>query len=434
MRSILSDIGMDKQIIKVIIGEKQQEISRLKLLQRAEPFDEHASYVLTGIRRAGKSYTLYQDMQAKLTSGKAQVEDFLYINFEDERIASIQAPELGQILDAYWEMYEQEKPYIYLDEIQNVEGWEKFARRLTESKHRVMITGSNAKMLSKEVSSTLGGSYIQRDIYPFSFSEYLRYHGVELKKNWEYHPETRLVVIRHFQEYFCYGGFAESFGQSNKREWLTSLYQKIVLGDIVERNKIRNPRVLRLLVRKLADSVMQATTLKRLEHIIKSAGDSISQTVLKDYLGYLEDAYLTFSIPNLISPLTEQQTIVKRYFADNGFLNNFLFSGETKLLENIVAVHLHQQFHNIPEELRLFYYYKGVEVDFCIPEAELAVQVSYNIDDLSTYEREVRGLVSFLKVFKKYHGVIVTWDTERQITEDDITIEVVPVWKWLLSS
>jgi predicted AAA+ superfamily ATPase len=171
-----------------------------------------------------------------------------------------------------------------------------------------------------------------------------------------------------------------------------------------------------------------------LEHIIKSAGDSISQTVLKDYLGYLEDAYLTFSIPNLISPLTGQQTIVKRYFADNGFLNNFLFSGETKLLENIVAVHLHQQFHNIPEEMRLFYYYKGVEVDFCIPEAELAVQVSYNIDDLSTYEREVRGLVSFLKVFKKYHGVIVTWDTERQITEDDITIEVVPVWKWLLSS
>lgn len=424
---------MDKQIIKNIIGEKQQEISKINLLQRAETFDKHGSYVLTGMRRAGKSYTLYQDMQAKLTAGIASAEDFLYINFEDERIASMEAKELGVILDAYKEMYGQKPPYIYLDEIQNIEGWEKFARRLTESKHRVMITGSNAKMLSKDISSTLGGSYIQRDIYPFSFAEYLRYKGVELDKNWEYNPELRLTVIRHFQTYFYYGGIAESFEQSNKREWLTSLYQKIVLGDILERNKIRNPRILRLLARKLADSVMQPTTLKRLEHIIKSTGDSISPSVLKDYLGYMEDAYLMFSIPNLTSPLTEQQTTVKRYFADNGILNNFFTNGETKLLENIVAVHLNRLYHNTPEEPRLFYYNKTVEVDFCIPEAELAIQVSYNIDDINTQEREVGGLVKFLKTFRNYRGIIITWDTERQITEDGITLEVIPIWKWLLA-
>ena len=423
---------MYKQIIKTIIGEKQQEISQIKLLQRAERFDERASYVLTGMRRAGKSYTLYQDMQSKLDHGVAQPEDFLYINFEDERIASIEAKELGQILDAYREMFDQTHPYIYLDEIQAIEGWEKFARRLTESKHRVMITGSNAKMLSKEISSTLGGSYIQRDIYPFSFGEYLRYHGVELGKNWEYNPQLRLTVIRHFQTYFYYGGIAESFEQTNRREWLTSLYQKIVLGDIVERNKIRNPRILRLLFRKLADSLMQPTSLKRLEHIIRSTGDSISPTVLKDYLGYMEDAYLTFSVPNLASPMTEQQTLVKRYFADNGILNNFLVNGETKLLENIVAVHLNKLYHNTPEEIRLFYYHKNAEVDFCIPEAELAIQVSYSIDDIDTYEREAGGLAKFLKTYKNYRGIIVTWDTERTITEAGTTIEVMPVWKWLL--
>lgn len=423
---------MDKQIIKTVIGEKQQEISRIKLLQRAEHFDEHANYVLTGMRRAGKSYTLYQDMQMKLAAGTAQTEDFLYINFEDERIASIEIGELGQILDAYWEMYDQKRPYIYLDEIQSIIGWEKFARRLTESKHHVMITGSNAKMLSKEISSTLGGSYIQRDIYPFSFGEYLRYNGVELDKNWEYNPELRLTVIKYFQTYFYYGGIAESFEQTNKREWITSLYQKIVLGDIVERNKIRNPRILRLLVRKLADSVMQPTSLKRLEHIIKSTGDSISPTILKDYLGYMEDAYLTFSIPNLTSPITEQQTIVKRYFADNGILNNFFINGETKLLENIVAVHLNKFYHNTPEELRLFYYNKNVEVDFCIPEAELAIQVSYSLDDIDTYEREVGGLVKFLRSFKSYRGIVITWDTERTVKESGITIEIMPVWKWLL--
>jgi predicted AAA+ superfamily ATPase len=146
----------------------------------------------------------------------------------------------------------------------------------------------------------------------------------------------------------------------------------------------------------------------------------------------MEDAYLIFSIPNLVSPLTEQQTIVKRYFADNGILGLFLFGGETKLLENIVAIHLNKQYRNTADELRLFYYNKGVEIDFCIPEANTAIQVSYNIEDIDTYEREVDGLTKFLKANKQYHGIIITWDTERQIVEDGITIEVIPVWKWLI--
>ena len=221
-----------------------------------------------------------------------------------------------------------------------------------------MITGSNARMFSQEIASSLGGSYISRDIYPFSFEEFLRYHGVNLGKNWQYQPDIRLKVVRLFSDYFYYGGLAESFDKINKREWLTSLYQKILMGDIVERNRVRNPRVLRLLVRKLADSVMQPIALKRLEHIIKSSGDSISQTVLKDYLEYMEDAFLIFSVPNLVSPLTEQQTIKKRYFADNGILNNFLFNGDTKLLENLVAVHLNRFYHNTEEELRLYYIIK----------------------------------------------------------------------------
>ena len=248
-------------------------------------------------------------------------------------------------------------------------------------------------------------------------------------------PDIRLKVVRHFNDYFYHGGFAESFDKSNKREWLTSLYQKILMGDIVERNKVRNPRVLRLLARKLADSVMQPTTLKRLEHIIKSSGDSISQTVLKDYLEYMEDAYLIFSVPNLVSPLTEQQTITKRYFSDNGILNIFLFNGETKLLENLVAAQLNTLYHNTKEELRLFYYNKGIEVDFCIPEASLAIQVSYNIDDNETYEREVGGLVKFLNAYKSYHGIIITWDTEKAIEKYGIPpIEVIPVWKWLINN
>lgn len=423
---------MDKQIIKTIIGEKQQELRQLKLLDRAETFDASSNYVLIGIRRAGKSYTLYQDMLRRVSSGEARIEDCLFVNFEDERILDITAAELGLLLEAYREMYDREHPMIYLDEIQNVSGWEKFARRLAEQKYKVMITGSNARMLSREIASSLGGSYIQRNIYPFSFGEYLQFCGVVLDRNWMYNPDLRPAVIRHFQEYFYYGGFAEVFNKHNKREWLTSLYQKILMGDIVERNKIRNPRVLRLLARKLADSVMQPMTLKRLEHIVLSTGDRISPVVLKDYIGYMQDAYLVFSIPNLVSPVTEQQTTVKRYFADNGILNLFLFQQDTKLLENMVAVHLNKRYTNTDDELRLFYYYKGIEVDFCIPEERLAIQVSYNIDSPDTYDREVSGLVKFLKAFRHYQGKIVTWDTERHIHEDGIEIEVIPIWKWLL--
>jgi len=423
---------MDKQIIKTIIGAKQQEIVGLKVQDRGSRFDMHTSYVLLGIRRAGKSYTLFQDMQHQMATGVAKAGDILYVNFEDERIASMRAEELGLLLDAYQEMYGRQQPLVYLDEIQNVEGWEKFARRLTESKYRVMITGSNARMLSGQIASSLGASYVSRSIFPFSFAEYLQYHGIGIDRNWAYQPDTRLAVIGHFGDYFRYGGFAESFDKADRREWLTSLYQKILMGDIVERNNVRNPRVIRLLARKLADSVMQPATLKRLEHIVRSTGDSISQTVLKDYLEYMEDAYLLFSLPNLVSPLTEQQTIVKRYFADNGILNIFLFNGETKLLENLVAVRLNQVYHNTKEELRLFYYNKGIEVDFCIPEEQLAIQVSYSIDDIDTYEREVGGLVKFLKAFKGYRGIIVTWDTERHIEESGISIEAIPVWKWML--
>lgn len=423
---------MEKNIIKNVIGEKQLQLGRIELSPRPTVFDENSCYVLVGIRRAGKSYTLYQDIQSKMASGKAHADDFLYVNFEDERIAPIQANELGLLLEAYWEMYDLKRPFIYLDEIQNIVGWEKFARRLAEEKYRIMITGSNAKMLSKEITSSLGGSYIQRNIYPFSFKEYLDFRGFTLEHNWEFNPENRLTVIRHFEEYFRYGGFAESFDKADKREWLTSLYQKILIGDIVERNNIRNPRVFRLLARKLAESVMQPTTLKRLEHIVKATGDSISMPVLKDYLDYMEDAYLTFSVPNLVSPLTDQQTTVKRYFADNGILGLFYTDGETKLLENIVAVHLNKQYCNTPDESRLFYYSRGAEVDFCVPETNTAIQVSYSIADDSTYEREVGGLMKFLKAFKQYHGLVITWDTERQITENEISIEVLPIWKWLL--
>ncbi len=421
-----------KSTIKRIILEKQKEIPALSIIEREMAFEENVSYVLIGPRRAGKSYLLYHEIQLRLRSGTASAEDFLYINFEDERIGGLTSESLGLILDAYSELYDR-KPLIYLDEIQNIDGWEKFARRLADSKYRVMITGSNAKMLSNEISTVLGARYIPREVFPFSFTEFLRYKGITPGRNWEYDSSVTGAVVRTFNDYFQWGGFAETFDIIEKRELLNALYQKVLMGDIVERNSIRNPRVFRLLVRKLADSVMQPCTQQRLQHIVKSSGENISLPVLKDYLSYLEDAYLTFSINNLASPTTEQETTKKRYFIDNGILGLFLIDGETKLLENIVALRLNRLFRNTKEENRLYYYNKNVEVDFCIPEIKLAIQVAYSIEHSEAYARETESLVKFLKAKEGYSGIIISYDTEMTIKTESHDIRVIPVWKWLLS-
>lgn len=425
---------MDKSIIKTIIGEKHQEISKVELLKRPVSYERQMCYVNVGIRRAGKSWLLYQDIQERIAAGDMKMENSLYVHFEDERIADITSEDLGLLIDCHQEMYGPGKPIVYLDEIQNINNWEKFVRRLAESKHRVMVTGSNAKMLSKEIASTLGGQFIIREIFPFSWREYLAYHGIYPGANWEYEPDTRLEVRRRFDDYFYNGGFAETFPIVGKREWLTSLLQKILMGDIITRYKIRNDRQLRMLVRKIADNVMQPTAISRFEHIIKSSGEKISSPTVKDYLEYLEECYLTYSIPNYASPDSEQETLRKRYFMDNGLLNLYMYKGETKLLENLVALQLRKTYWD-PEEPRLFYYKRGdVDLDFYIPDEKMAVQASYDLSEESTYNREVGTLVDFNKVFKVDKAIIVTYDTEDSIVKDGLTIEVVPIWKWLINT
>lgn len=422
---------MDKQIIKRIINERQQEVLERQLVERPQLFERGMNYVLVGIRRAGKSCLMVQDMQSRIASGEITIEDCLYINFEDERIRYMPVAEMGVILDCYAEMYGERKPLIYLDEIQVIDGWEQFVRRLSDQQYRIMVTGSNAKMLSSEIATTLGGRFVIREVWPFSFKEYLKFNGLDLKENWQFDSKVLHEIARRMDEYFYYGGFAESFALVDKREWLNSLYQKILLGDIVARHGIRNTRSIRLLAKKMADSVMQPTALSRLQHVVKSTGERIGLATVKDYLEYFEDSYLTFSVPNFVSPVTDQETIKKRYYTDNGLLSIFLFNGETKLLENLCALHLVKKYSNT-DEPHLFYYNRNIEVDFYVPEAGLALQASYDINDDETRKREISALVSLNRAFPLQRAVIVTRDHEEQITEDGLLIEVIPIWKWLL--
>jgi predicted AAA+ superfamily ATPase len=416
---------MEKLIIKSLIAEKQKEIIGIELVERPLELETAANYIFVGLRRAGKSYLMYQHIQGLIKSGQASIEDILYINFEDERISSIKAEELHLFPECFNEMFDK-KPFIFLDEIQNIIGWEKFARRLADSKYRVFITGSNAKMLSKEMHTTLGGRFIAKEVFPFSFKEYLSFFQVTLNRNWEY-DDTRIQVVKLFEDYFYYGGFAESFPLKDKRSWLNSLYQKVLLGDIISRNGIRNENAIKVIAKKLAESVMQPSSLARIKNIVDSTGTTVARNTLVDYLQLLNDAYLVFGISNFSDKLSDKETYKKRYFYDNGLLNNFLFEPETKLLENIVAIYLKQKYGD-----DLYFYKKNIEVDFFIPNDHRAIQASFRIADDTTRQREVKALLRLSEIHDLTTLEIVTWDEETTIQENGTTIQVLPVWKWLL--
>ena len=417
---------MDKNIIKQIIIRQQEFVSRIKLQKREIELDSAANYVLVGIRRAGKSFLLYQYIQELINQGHS-IEEILFINFEDERISDIKKEELHLILDCYSEIYAHE-PIIFLDEIQNIDGWEHFARRLADEKRRVLITGSNAHMLSREISSVLGGRYIAKEVYPFSLSEFLRFNGVELNKNWEF-SSTQSTVIRLFTEYFYNGGLAEVFPLQDKKSWLQSLYHKILFSDIVVRKGIRNEPSLKLLIRKLADGVMQPVSIKRLQNILQGDGTKISRETVANYIDYLNEAYLTFSISNFSDSIPERENQKKHYFFDNGILNLFLFQPDTKLLENLVALQLHKKYGD-----GLFYYNKNIEVDFCVPDKGLLIQVSYDMKTEETRKREFGALVKAQKYFKAKKLLVITYNQEEETALDGVRINVIPIWKFLIDS
>ena len=417
---------MDKNVIKQIILNQQDFIGRIKLQSRNVCFEENANYVLVGIRRAGTSYMLYQHIQHLVANGHS-IEEMLFINFEDERISDIRKEDLYLVLEAYRELFAFQ-PIIFLDEIQNVEGWEHFARRLADEKYRVFITGSNAHMLSREISSTLGGRYLTKEIRPFSFSEYLEYHNIHLLQHWELSP-IRADVVRLFSDYFYYGGLSEVFDIQDKKSWLQSLYQKILYSDIVMRKGVRNERSLRLLIRKLADSVMQPTAIKRLQDILQGDGTKITRDTIGSYLDYLHESYLTFGISSFTDSISQRESIKKRYFYDNGILNLFLFLPETKLLENLVAIKLYNKYGD-----DLYYYNKNVEVDFCVPNDGLLIQASYRMIDEATRNREIGALQKLSKFIKPQRCIIVTYDQEEivQSNDLDVQIEVIPAYKFML--
>lgn len=416
---------MNKELIKTLIAEYQQYVTGVKLIPRQVEFMDGQNYVLVGLRHAGKSYLMYQRIAELLSQGHEQ-DEILYFNFEDDRIDSLDITDLELIKTCYEEMY-YHRPLFFLDEVQLVNGWEKFARRLADQKYHVYITGSNAKMLSSEIATTLGGRYMVQEVFPYSFSEYLKAHDIDLiQKNAEF--KHRKQIVRLADEYFRKGGLPETALMPNSRQWLSSLFSKIFFGDLVARHGIRNDFALKVLIRKLAESVKQPLSYSRMASIVSCTGKKLSTDAAIDYIRYMDESWLILPFENFVGKLQDKEMNRKYYFIDNGLLSLFLLDPVTSLLENIVAINLRRKYG---DECYFFNTSKA-EVDFYIPEESTAIQVSYSIADPDTRRREIDAILALSDYQNVQHLMIVTKDEEETIEEKGKVVSVIPLWKWLM--
>lgn len=421
---------MDKQILKQILRENQQEVERYVVEPRNIQLDGFPCRVLVGVRRAGKSFMLYHRIQRLLAEGH-KWNEMLYLNFEDERLDSFTAYDFNLLLECHQEMYGK-RPMLFLDEIQNVDGWHKFARRMADSQYTIYITGSNAKMLSGEINTTLGGRFLTTEVYPYSFKEYLSVHKVPTDELDLLTTEGRARVVRSFNEYLNYGGLPAAAHLPAKRDYLSSVYQKIYMGDIIARNKITNVAGIRVLVRKMAESVCRPISYNRINNLLSSVGGKLSLATTIKYVEYCEEAWLLLRLRNYASALADKESNCKYYFIDTGILGLFLIDKDAMLLENLVAIQLFRIYGHDIDNGRIFFYNDGYEVDFYIPDDELAIQVCYSLHDEETSKRETEALQKLPNRLSCKRRLILTYDEEEIINDKHGTIEVVPVWKWLL--
>ena len=420
---------MNRDTLKQIMIDQKETYLNNTIITRQYLLEENVNYCFVGIRRTGKSYLMYQQIK-QLESKGVPLSQIVYVNFEDERLLEIKVTDLNTILEIGLEMSgSANKPYLFLDEIKNINGWEKFVRRIADMKYRINITGSNSKMLSSEIASTLGGRFIIMNIYPYSFTEYLTANHREKNYLDVISTQDRADVLSLYNEYVTFGAFPELVDIKNKRAFLSSIYQTIYLGDIITRNKISGGFAVKLILKKIAESVTKPLSFSRLTNILKSTGMAIGKQTVINYVGYMTDSYLLFTLQNYAAKHVDKETSPKYYFMDTGLLGLMLLDSKSAQLENLVAIELIRRYgvENV------FFFENNVEIDFYIPSESLAIQVSLQVlDDIDTKERETRAFAKLNNFIPDSKCILITNSEETNLEYDGIDIEVIPIWKWLL--
>lgn len=417
--------------LKAILLEQQAEaalaqknsIHRDKSLEFTKMLKSKLIKIVMGIRRSGKSTLCLQTIP---------VNEQAYINFDDERLVSVQAGDLNQVYEMLLQIKPQAKFFIF-DEIQNILHWELFINRLHRKGLNVIVTGSNGKLLAKELASNLTGRHLTLELFPFSFQEYLKFRNVD-SANLQI-TEVRAVIKRELQTYFEVGGFPEVLKGEVLGPYLRELFDKIITRDLAERYRLRNIRIIKELAIYLIQNSSGVTSLE----ILKRTFDFKSINSLRNYLGYLQDVYLIYELAAYSYKIKDRSTLPKKYFAGDLGMMRALNSKPTPdlgaKLETLVFVELKRREHEI-------FYLKGdgYDVDFCISKnskIKSLIQVCYSMTSEQVKKRELGSLVNAYKAFFKLASIdsliVIAWDEKSEIKIDGITIKVIPIWEWLLT-
>lgn len=423
-----------KSLFKRIITDFiEKEMHCLQPRDYAIPTDSKKIISLIGVRRSGKSSILFNIIN-QLRQALPR-ENLVYINFEDDRLFPLQLENLDDLLEAYYELYpnkRNERIYLFLDEVQVVENWELYVRRIYDAGNlSLFITGSSAKLLSSEIATSLRGRTLTYEIFPFSFKEYLVAKEIDINL----HSSKSLSYINHeLENYLVDGGFAETINEDSliARKILSDYLDMVVFKDIAERHQIANLALLRHLNKYCFTNIATLVSVTKLYNEFKTQGFKLSKDTLFNYLAYLEDAYALFSVPIYRNSIKEEQRNPKKiYSIDNGFkkIHDYAISEDkSKLYENIVFLHLRRQTKEV------YYFKQKQEVDFYakLPEKEVLVNVSYYLTDSKTKEREINGLLEAMEYFNLSESYLITKDEEQEISMGDYKIYILPLYKYLL--
>ena len=407
-----------REILKEVLLDNRNEVVKHQVIPRSFQFEEFGNYVFVGIRRAGKSFLLYQRIQELLHSGHTWNE-MLYVNFEDERLIGMTAADLNLILEVHAEM-STDRPMLFLDEIQNIDGWDKFVRRLADNKYRAYVTGSNAHFLSKDVITEFRGRGDEVHMYPLSFAEFMSVYPGTKENGW--------------REYVVYGGLPLVLNFKTPEEKITflkALFEETYISDIVGRHKIRNRAELEELLNILSSAIGSLTNPTKLSAAFKSMKQkSISAGTIKNYIDYLCDSFLIDSaIRYDIKGKKYIDTPVKYYFTDMGLRNarlNFRQLEETHTMENVIFNELKLRGFNVDvgvieinstnekgNSVR-----KQLEIDFVCNKGSKRyyIQSAYAMPDQAKMEQEQRSLMLTGDAFKK---IIITKDSPGPYYNED---------------
>lgn len=399
------------------------------------------AYAVIGMRRAGKTYFLYQRMKHYLGLGVDRSR-LVYFNFEDERLADIKIGDLHWITDEYFAMFPENRPekvYFFFDEIQLIDGWEKFVRRLMDSENvRVYLSGSSAKMLSREIASSMRGRSVEVIIYPYSYREFLDSQAMDLPLSWSrVDRKLRSLMENQLLKYLVAGGFPEARGltELDRNLLLQGYVNTVLFRDIVDRFNLSNISVLKALMRHLLRNSGSKFTVNKFFNDLKSRGFRVAKTTLHEYLGHLQDAFLLKTI-HIYAQSERKQMVnpVKPYVIDTGLATAFSMAREPEvghLLENCVFVELCRR------NARVNYLVaeSGHEIDFVAeyPDGALEViQVSADLSDPSTREREYRALYESVSAWPEARFLLINLSEESTVRLGNVTVNLQPAWKWLL--